>query len=162
VTDYRVCIHEAGHAVASSVLGIPYACVSVSPRDGHLGRLSPSPASLEMLLSDPIDGDWAAASFAIVCIAGPAAEAAYMNERLDWPASIDWSEYGGAKDIASAHDIADGIDVKFESLLADAARMWSEDRVWLAVQRVADRLAEETLLTFGAVDRLIGRERSVA
>ena len=162
MAEYSTCIHEAGHGVAASILNVGYAAVSVKERDGHLGRLTPSPSWMNMMVNDPIDGDWTASSFAIVCLAGPSAEALYMNERLDWPASIDWSQYGSEQDFAIAKDLAYALDVRFEALLEDAAGMWLEDRIWLAVQRVADKLIEKTILPYGEVDRIIGLERAWA
>jgi hypothetical protein len=159
VAEYRVAIHESAHAVAASVFDVSWVAVSVSERDGHLGRLTPNREFIDLLLYDP-DGTWPAEAFAMCCLAGPLGEAAYMGEKLDWAEHIDFGEYGAEHDFATARMLAEEFGVRFEGLLEDTARFLQVDKIWLAVNRTADRLIEETILPFGAVDRIIGIERS--
>jgi hypothetical protein len=161
-TDLAIAHHESGHAVIASLFNIPYRAVSVTKRDdGNLGRITTKPAELGMMMSDPIDGTWGLQAFAMVSLAGPLAEARWAGEPFDppWLYGINLEhEYGGRVDVSSARLFAEEAEVPFEDLLRDTARMLDEDKVWLAVERVADRLVERRILGSTEVGQLIGKK----
>ena len=118
--------------------------IRVDARDGTLGRLIPDRAFLDAM----VENNWPAEAFAITCIAGPLAEGQWMGENLERVRDIDWGPYGSSEDFKNARIIADVTGATFDALLRDAAHFLSQDKIKLAIERVADALVERhTLIT---------------
>jgi hypothetical protein len=159
MTEYRICVHEAAHAVAAAVFDVPFICVSVKRRqDRDLGRLTPDPAWARVLVDDPLDGKWPAWAYAMTSLAGPLGEAAWCGEKLDWSEHLDFTDYGNEQDFRTAELFAEETGTEFVSLLKDTADFLEHDKIWLAVQRVADALVDKELLLEPHVRQLVGLE----
>jgi hypothetical protein len=156
MTDYRVAVHESPHAVTASVLDVGWHVVSVNAHNGTAGRLTPDRAYFDAMF----ENNWPAEAFAITCIAGPLAEGQWMGENLERVREIDWEPYGSTEDFAVARIIAETTGARFNSLLRSAADFLDDDKIKLAVERVADALVERHTLTPTGVNKLVyGRVR---
>jgi hypothetical protein len=71
-----------------------------------------------------------------------------MGENLERAHEIDWDVYGSSEDFKNARIIADVTGARFDSLLRDAVHFLSQDKIKLAIERIADALVERhTLIT---------------
>jgi hypothetical protein len=160
MADYRVAVHEAAHSVCAVVLDVPWHAVTIraDARDGTLGRLIPDRAFLDAM----VENNWPAEAFAITCIVGPLAEGQWMGENLERVHEIDWDAYGSRTDFKNARIIADVTGARFDSLLRDAVHFLSQDKIKLAVERVADALVDRhTLITTDVNLLVFGNARGV-
>jgi hypothetical protein len=151
VADYRTCIHEAGHAVCAVALGVDWHMVTVNPHDGMLGHMLPGQGYLNAMVAN----NWSAESYAIACIVGPLAEGQWMGEDLERAREIDWDPYGSRTDFKNARIIADVTGAGFDSLLRLAVQFLSEDKMKLAIERVADALVDRHTLITTDVNTLV-------
>jgi hypothetical protein len=151
LADYRTCVHEAGHAVAAVVLDVPWHMVTVNPHNGMAGHMLPDRGFLDAM----VENNWPAESFAIASIVGPLAEGQWMGEDFERAREIDWSPYGCSEDFKHARIIADITGAGFDSLLRLAVQFLSEDKMKLAIERVADLLVERHTLITTDVNKLV-------
>jgi hypothetical protein len=151
MADYRTCIHESAHAVCAVVLDVPWHMVTTRPQNGMLGHMMPDRGFLDAMVAN----NWPAEAFAIVCIVGPLAEGQWMGEDLERAREIDWDPYGSSTDFKNARIIADVTGAKFDALLRDAAHFLSQDKIKLAIERVADALVERHTLITTDVNQLV-------
>jgi hypothetical protein len=123
-----------------------------------LGRMIPDRGFLEAMVAN----NWPAEAFAITCLVGALAEGQWMGENLDGVHEIDWVPYGSKEDFKNARIIADVTGAGFDALLRDAAHFLSQDKITLAIERVADALVERRTLITTDVNKLVyGRVRGV-
>jgi hypothetical protein len=158
--EYSTCIHEAGHGVVASLLGIEFLAVTTYPEvDGPgLGRMIEDLGDRMALLSNPYE-QAAAEDHVVCCLAGPVAQARWESGEYAERIHIGRLEdFGGSQDLDIARAIAEGHDLKLQSLLADAIGFVHTDRVWLAIQRAADALSERRVLLSTDVDKLVGKK----
>jgi hypothetical protein len=78
-----------------------------------------------------------------------------MGEDLERVREIDWSPYGCSEDFKHARIIADVTGARFDALLRDAAHFLSQDKIKLAVERVADALVDRRTLITTDVNKLV-------
>ena len=159
MADYSTCIHEGAHAVAASLLDVSWHGVTVNPMpDGSsLGRLLRDRGEVAKFLND--EDDWRSSAFAITCLAGPVAQARWIEgeyaERIDIDRIVD---FGGQADLDGARAVSEIWDISMQNLLNHAIQLVHTDRVWLAVQRTADALANRRTLVAYEVDALVGKK----
>jgi hypothetical protein len=159
MADYSTCIHEGSHAVASSLLDVEWIAVSVHPQNnGALGRVYHDGKRAAWLLDrDGPDANWRASAFGIVCLAGPVAEAKWKTG--DGQISIEGVlDFGGGTDLGGAEAVSETYGMTVQNLLSHAIEFVDTDRVWLAIERVADALLERPTLIPHDVERLIGKK----
>ena len=161
MADYSVCIHEGAHAVTATLLGVSWHLVTTNPHDGTLGRMIPDRDVLLPLLQHDPEADWAAAAYGTVCLAGPVAEARWLDAEYSPRIDLDRLEdFGGKADLANARFIAEDAGLSIKELLGHAINFVHHDRCWLAMQRVADALVERRTLITTDVNKLVyGRVR---
>jgi hypothetical protein len=168
MADYSVAIHESGHAVAASLLDVAdwHAVTTNAGNDGSLGRMirdHDEHLKLALRTKDDSDANWAASAWAITALAGPVAEARWIEaefaERIDIGRLED---FGGRHDLSGARVVAEVWDISIQNLLNHAIELVHTDRVWLAIERVADALAERRTLLSTEVDRLVGKKQKGA
>jgi hypothetical protein len=86
---------------------------------------------------------------------GPLAEGQWMGEDLERAREIDWDPYGSRTDFKNARIIADVTGAGFDSLLRLAVQFLSEDKMKLAIERVADALVDRHTLITTDVNTLV-------
>ena len=155
---YTIAIHEAAHAVIASMFGAPWHVVTARERHGRL--LPDKEAWQELLAADP-DGSWPQQLFAMISLAGPLAEAKWslnmgtLDRRMgSWFSNLQ-EGFGGQIDIPTARMWAREGKADYETLADDVIRLFDGDKVWLAVQRVADALIERRTLIDVDVNQLV-------
>ena len=134
----RAAIHEAGHAVACAVLGIPMVAVTIA--DGfylHRDRYRP-PRGLGV------------ECLATMCLSGPAAEAALCGPITDG---------GDREDIAMARSYLGGDELatiaELYRLQGAAARLVGSRWALLRIRAIADALLERGTLTADQIYDLV-------
>ena len=161
MASYSTCVHEGAHAVASSLLDVEWIAVSVHPQNdgsGALGRVYHDGKRAAWLLDrDGPEANWRASAFAITCLAGPVAQAKWEtgNGQIDHEGVLD---FGGGTDLGGARAVSETYGMTVQNLLNHAIELVDTDRVWLAIQRVADALLERPTLIPLDVERLIGKK----
>jgi ATP-dependent Zn protease len=164
MADYSVAIHESGHAVAASLLDVAdwHAVTTNAGNDGSLGRMirdHDEHLKLALRTKDDSEANWAASAWAITALAGPVAEARWIEgeyaERIDIGRLED---FGGRHDLSGARVVAEAWEIPITNILGHAIELVHTDRVWLAIERVADALVERRTLLSTEVDRLVGKK----
>jgi hypothetical protein len=164
VADYSVCIHEGAHAVSASLLDVAdWHAITVNPsKDGSLGRMLRDKGEhlkLALRTKDDLDANWAASAWAITALAGPVAEARWIaGEYAECIHIGRLEDFGGAHDLSGARVVAEAWDISIQNLLNHAINLVHHDPAWLAIQRVADALAERRTLMAFDVDKLVGKK----
>ena len=159
--------HEAGHAVAGLVLGVPFTEVRIVPgKDGRIGVplktnpwIGPRPASNPGEFTDEewaelsrSDAEWEAwkkrdnDSYAIFCLAGKAAQLEYEGEASEEDAKADYSFI--------AHRLSDCQRRIGE--LEQAARALVKE-YWPAVQAIAAELLDRSVLSAAEAEKIFKR-----
>lgn len=159
--------HEAGHAVAGLVLGVPFAAVRIVPgEDGKISvPLKTSPWTGPRPASNPgefADEEWAGLSrsdegweawkkrdndsYAIFCLAGKAAQLEYAGEASEEDAKADYSFI--------AHRLSDCQRRIGE--LEQAARALVRE-YWPAVQAIAAELLDRSVLSAAEAEEIFKR-----
>ena len=133
-TRALVAVHEAGHAVACDVFGIPYSEIHVAVvRTYWTGQLHPSGHVLTDVTSrDDIEDDL---EYAAMCLAGMEAEALYLMEVVGW-------RKGRARGFAEDHA---GTDLRHAQEIVGRGGMYDAERKarrlvearWRAIARLA-------------------------
>ena len=98
----------------------------------------------------------------MISLAGPIAEArwnlnlGHLNRRMgSWFDSLE-HRFGGSIDIPTARMWAREAGTSYETLADDLIRiMMNEDKIWLAIERVADALVDKGTLTDYHVNKLV-------
>lgn len=134
-------VHEAGHAVASTVLGVPVAEVVLNGDGSGVCHVDPATAAPRR-------------AQLVVLLAGACAVG------LAFPDHRDFAVAGGGSDFAQAERLvaegwAEGDKRAVMVAGFDAAERLLADH-WGAVEAVAEALAERGRLTGGEVARLVG------
>jgi hypothetical protein len=164
VADYSTCIHEAAHAVAASLLNVAdWHAITVNPsKDGSLGRMIRDHGEhlkLAIRTKDDSEANWKASAWAITALAGPVAEARWIAGEYAERIHVGRLEdFGGRHDLSGARVVAEAWDISIQNLLGHAIELVHTDRVWLAIERVADALAERRTLLSTEVDCLVGKK----
>lgn len=160
MSPYGIAVHESTHSVLATILGVPWHVVYARERHGAL--LPDREGARELLDADP-ESPWPQEVFAMVSLAGPIAEAKYiLNSTLDrrvgsWFRNLE--TYGGKADIPTARMWAQEAGVRYEALADDVIGVLTTDKIWLAIERVADALIERRTLISIDVERLVGIKR---
>ena len=118
---------------------------------------------LALRTKDDSDANWAASAWAITALAGPVAETRWVDS--DYSQRIDigrLEDFGGRHDLSGARVVAEAWDISIQNLLRHAINLVHTDRVWLAIERVADALVERRTLLSTEVDRLVGKKQKGA
>jgi hypothetical protein len=130
--------------------------------DGSLGRMiRDKGAHLKFALrtKDDSDANWRASAWAITALAGPVAQARWIEgEYAERIAIGRLEDFGGRHDLSGARVVAETWDISIQNLLNHAIELVHHDPAWLAIQRVADALAEQRTLMAYDVDRLVGKK----
>jgi hypothetical protein len=162
MADYSTCIHEGSHAVAGSLLDVEWLAVTVRAQhdgSGALGRIIHDGKTAGWLLQNVEDpeANWRASAFGIVCLAGPLAQAKWQtgDGQIDLEGVLD---FGGGADLGGAEAVSETYGMTVQNLLNHAVEFVDTDRVWLAIQRVADALVDTPTLVSTDVERLIGKK----
>jgi hypothetical protein len=159
--------HEAGHAVAGLVLGVPFTEVRIVPgEDGKIGvPLKTNPWTGPRPASNPgefADEEWAELSrsdegweawkkrdndgYAIFCLAGKAAQLEYAGEASEEDAKADYSFI--------AHRISDW-QWRIGELEQAAPALVRE--YWPAVQAIAAELRDRSVLSAAEAEEIFKR-----
>jgi hypothetical protein len=137
--------------------------ITVSPSgDGSLGQMIRDKGEhlkFALRTEDDSDANWAASAWAITALAGPVAEARWIEGEYAERIHIGRIEnFGGTGDLSGARAVAEAWDIRIQNLLNHAINLVHSDRVWLAIERVADALADRKTLVAVEVDRLVGKK----
>jgi len=156
-SPYGVAIHEAAHSVIATMFGAPWHAVSARERHGSL--YPDKDAWRELLETDPA-GSWPGL-FGMISLAGPLGEAKWnlalggLDRRSQgWFDSLERS-HGGEVDIPTARMWAREAGTSYETLVDDTIKMLDTDKVWLAIERVADALIDRGTLIITDVNQLV-------
>ena len=150
----HVAYHEAGHAVASVVLRLPFRYVTVRSNADSLGHLLHRSFSKRFNPDydvRPHDVDFIE-RFAVCCYAGAAAVGIVTGKEFDWTCA--------GQDGKDAMDLVSYVDFESDALGAHLALLSYRARNLVrvhskAVKRVADRLCSEETLKAKAVKALV-------
>jgi hypothetical protein len=105
------------------------------------------------------DANWRASAWAITALAGPVAQARWVEGEYAERIHIGRLEdFGGRHDLSGARVVAEAWDISIRNLLNHAINLVHHDPAWLAIQRVADALAEQRTLMAYDVDKLVGKK----
>jgi hypothetical protein len=128
--DEATAVHEAGHAVISTLWGIPVQKVTIVPREDDVGHVEFEPGATCGLVAD-----------LVATLAGPAASARIGARR------------GDRSDRAIAAQLADGLTGADEAdellkLVQDGVRDLVDDpETWAQIEAVAQALLERRMLS---------------
>ena len=127
--------HEAGHAIAAHLLGLQFDFAEVCERDGNLGFLKYSAATVATFRRPDV-----AAKVLLVALAGPLAENALRlgTHRLDLD-GFDWAGATSA-DFRRAMDLAGGDVARIIRAAGEVLAMIERPAVWRMVGVVAEQL----------------------
>jgi hypothetical protein len=152
----KTAVHEAGHAVIGALIrGVGVRVVAAIA-----GERAPHVSTLHRRSGTPVDAMAAEAGFALVALAGPAAEFRCARE----PARIDEANAAARQDEANAEAAVlrmlrhGGLDRILAADLVEVLRGQAAELVeqaWPLIERVAAALAEGGPLTGAEVDALI-------
>ena len=158
-SPYGVALHEGAHSVIATMFGAPWHAVSARQRHGVL---YPDKEAWRGLLESDPDGSWPKELFAMISLAGPIAEArwnlnlGHLDRRVgSWFDSLE-HRYGGEVDIPTARMWAREAGTSYETLADDLIKiLMNADKIWLAIERVADALIDKGTLITTDVNKLV-------
>jgi hypothetical protein len=140
--------HEAGHAIASLVLGFPFEVVHINAKDEYLGMLE---HEAEPVDNDPLNRleDRIIRSFA-----GMAAEGHHLG-RVGWRyGSRDFEFVFQVALVRHRHGTLAEIDAFIRYMWIRTWELFNNPRCWAQTCKVAERLIRERSLTFREVEQI--------